>query len=107
MTLGDGPLGRPQTLVDPKSFGAPAEVNEATGIPKQLGLRLKLQKGDALLWPNVHWRGDDPIEDVRTVRVHLPLGPSDEHRTIGIDAFFHDQDLREQRKLRMFCEESG
>eukprot|EP00913_Durusdinium_trenchii_P035690 g33395.t1 len=46
-------------------------------------------------------------EDVRTVRVHLPLGPSDEHRTIGIDAFFHDQDLREQRKLRMFCEESG
>ncbi|CAK9100453.1 unnamed protein product [Durusdinium trenchii] len=102
MTLGDGPLGRPQTLVDPKSFGAPAEVNEATGIPKQLHFPCSVA-----LRPNVHWRGDDPIEDVRTVRVHLPLGPSDEHRTIGIDAFFHDQDLREQRKLRMFCEESG
>jgi len=68
----------------------------------RLGLRLKLRKGDALLWPNVEWRDEDPIEDLRTVRVHLPAGPSDVHRAIGIDAFFHDHDIRHQRQLRSF-----
>ena len=29
------------------------------------------------LRPNVEWRDEDPIEDLRTVRVHLPAGPSD------------------------------
>eukprot|EP00435_Cladocopium_sp_Y103_P022864 s880_g5.t1 len=70
----------------------------------RLGLRLKLRKGDALLWPNVEWRDEDPIEDLRTVRVHLPAGPSDAHRAIGIDAFFHDHDIRQQRQQHSFQE---
>eukprot|EP00913_Durusdinium_trenchii_P012912 g12125.t2 len=52
MTLGDGPLGRPQTLVDPKSFGAPAEVNEATGIPKQLQAFMIMEEPRITVVPN-------------------------------------------------------
>ncbi|CAJ1368763.1 unnamed protein product [Effrenium voratum] len=72
----------------------------------RLGLRLKMRRGDALLWPNVEWKGEDPIEDLRTVRLHLPAGPSDEQRALGLDAFFHDTDIRTQQKLRTFQRES-
>merc|ERR1711920_627207 len=37
----------------------------------KLGMRLVLQKGDAILLPNVDWETGRAAEDLRTSRVHL------------------------------------
>mmetsp|Transcript_2119 Transcript_2119/g.4786 ORF Transcript_2119/g.4786 Transcript_2119/m.4786 type:complete len:464 (-) Transcript_2119:118-1509(-) len=66
----------------------------------RLGMRLVLQKGDLLMWPNVDWETGEAVEDLRTLRVHLR---SDQNTpAVGLDAFFHDTPLREQQLQRSF-----
>jgi len=71
----------------------------------RLGMRFVLRRGDALLWPNVDWATGQAVEDVRTLRVHLPQGGANSDGApvaVGLDAFFHDGPVREQQRLRNF-----
>eukprot|EP00929_Paragymnodinium_shiwhaense_P021252 TRINITY_DN13911_c0_g1_i1.p1 TRINITY_DN13911_c0_g1~~TRINITY_DN13911_c0_g1_i1.p1 ORF type:complete len:467 (+),score=91.33 TRINITY_DN13911_c0_g1_i1:84-1484(+) len=70
-------------------------------FPK-LGLRLLLRAGEAIIWPNIQWGDDDrQVEDWRTMRVHL--NPD----AIGLDAFWHDNPLREQQAMRQYVPDTG
>mmetsp|Transcript_110485 Transcript_110485/g.330528 ORF Transcript_110485/g.330528 Transcript_110485/m.330528 type:complete len:458 (+) Transcript_110485:114-1487(+) len=64
----------------------------------RLGMRLVMRKGDAIMWPNVDWETGQAVEDIRTLRVHLP----GETPHLGMDAYFHDNPLREQQRQRTF-----
>lgn len=68
----------------------------------RLGMRLVMRKGDAVMWPNVDWETGQAVEDIRTLRVHLQ---SDNPR-IGLDAYFHDNPIREQQRQRKFAPDS-
>mmetsp|Transcript_43632 Transcript_43632/g.102907 ORF Transcript_43632/g.102907 Transcript_43632/m.102907 type:complete len:476 (+) Transcript_43632:126-1553(+) len=76
-------------------------------FPK-LGLRFILRCGDALVWPNINTDDGIVIEDLRTQRVHLG-----DHQggaavsVLGLDAFLHDNPVREQQKQREFVPDSA
>lgn len=73
-----------------------------------LGLRLLLQRGDLLFWPNAWF--EDPIsnepgakkrvvEDMRTLRVHLPgRGHDGGSSALSLDASFHDTSFRAEER---------
>mmetsp|Transcript_106788 Transcript_106788/g.297249 ORF Transcript_106788/g.297249 Transcript_106788/m.297249 type:complete len:95 (-) Transcript_106788:154-438(-) len=65
-------------------------------------MRLVLQRGDALMWPNVDWETGQAVEDIRTLRIHLRDENGTAPPAIGLDAFFHDNPLREQQLQRNF-----
>mmetsp|Transcript_83531 Transcript_83531/g.259481 ORF Transcript_83531/g.259481 Transcript_83531/m.259481 type:complete len:458 (+) Transcript_83531:64-1437(+) len=69
----------------------------------RLGMRVVMRKGDAIMWPNVDWETGQAVEDIRTLRVHLP------GRTprVGLDAYFHDNPLRDQQRQRQFVQDVG
>jgi len=71
----------------------------------KLGLRLVLRRGEAIVWPNVIWENingvNRQVEEVRTLRVHLTQSG------IGIDAFWHDNPIRDQQAMREFVPDSG
>lgn len=69
------------------------------------GLRFVLAAGDALCWYNVSWTEDEvPMEDTRTYRFHLQ---GSQEPYVGIDAFLHEQLLREQQSKRYFVPDSA
>lgn len=108
--LGRLPLVRPGTRLGfcnrgcgPKSaYICLGEHGEEVFFPR-LGIRLQLQCGDMIMWQNVDWETlGTAVEDVRTMRVHIrPDGVAD-GAFVGLDAFFHDNPLREQQLLRKF-----
>lgn len=67
----------------------------------KLGINIALGRGDALLWQNVDWSTDAAVEDIRTLHLHLG---SD---ALGLDAFFHDNPVRQQQGLRSFVPDSA
>merc|ERR1711865_554904 len=88
---------------------------EEVFFPK-LGMRLALRPGGALFWPNIYWdhqRSEEEnctfrvqVEDSRTTRVHLKKvqeGPS----IRGLEAYWHDNPIRDQQKKRPFLRDSG
>jgi len=69
----------------------------------RLGMRLFLSRGDAILWPNVDWETGVAVEDLRTLRRHVHRPNADVSQPlVGVDAFFHDNPLREQQSSRRF-----
>merc|ERR1712032_745117 len=70
----------------------------------KLGIRIKMRRGDALFWPNTELE-NPRIEEVRTLRVHLPSEGAP--RSIGIDVLWHDNPVREQQANRQFTPDSG
>jgi len=66
----------------------------------KLGLRLVLRSGDALVWSNVTPDEETGrvVEDLRVVRAHTCV----DRRAIGVDAFFHENPVREQQRQRRF-----
>eukprot|EP00930_Biecheleria_cincta_P056478 TRINITY_DN42593_c0_g1_i1.p1 TRINITY_DN42593_c0_g1~~TRINITY_DN42593_c0_g1_i1.p1 ORF type:complete len:458 (-),score=65.92 TRINITY_DN42593_c0_g1_i1:15-1388(-) len=83
----------------PKSaFMCLAETHEVFFF--RLGMRLQLKRGDLLMWPNVDWSAEQPLEDLRTERVHVAA--AEEGSILGLDAFFHDSAIRSQQRLRKF-----
>lgn len=88
---------------------------EEVFFPK-LGVCLALKPGDALFWPNVYWELQESpeekctyrvqVEDSRTTRVHWKVsreGPP----ARGLEAYWHDNEIREQQKKRPFKRDSG
>eukprot|EP00439_Symbiodinium_sp_Y106_P062033 s1027_g9.t1 len=66
----------------------------------RVGMRLRLKRGDALLWPNVEWSTEEePLEDLRTLRVHV-LG--EDGQGVGISASFYDAEIRKEQRRRRF-----
>merc|ERR1712032_1389237 len=53
----------------------------------QLGMRVVMRRGDMLMWRNIDWDSGKGIEDLRTLRVHLPGsdGPA-----LRLEASFYD-----------------
>lgn len=70
----------------------------------KLGIRIKMRRGDALFWPNTELE-NPRVEEVRTLRVHLPSEGAP--RSIGIDVLWHDNPVREQQANRQFTPDSG
>lgn len=66
----------------------------------RLGLRFILAPGDALSWPNVNFETGSAREEMRTYRVHRYENGAES--AIGLDAYFHDNPLRAQQKVRAF-----
>lgn len=66
----------------------------------RLGIRFLLNPGDALSWSNVNFDSGACREEMRTTRVHRVEHGAEP--AIGMDAFFHDNPLRAQQKLRHF-----
>lgn len=77
-------------------------------FPK-VGLRLVMQSGDALFWPNTLHVEGRRCEDMRTRRTHLGAkARSGEFLpVIGLDAFFHDNPVRQQQREREFVPDSA
>lgn len=76
----------------------------------RLCMRLVLQRGDLLMWPNVDWETGQPMEDVRTMRKHVAEssgGDQADLAAIGLDVFFHDNPVREQQRERQFVADSA
>lgn len=71
----------------------------------RLGIRFVLTAGDALSWTNVNFSTGACQEDMRTVRLHRSTGNGPE-QLIGIDAYFHDNPLRAQQKVRAFVSDT-
>merc|ERR1712187_255764 len=70
-----------------------------------LHVRLKLRRGDLIFWQNVVWEENSPMEDFRTMRVHLDNQDGD-RPALGVDAFFHDFAVRDQQRLRTFVDDA-
>jgi len=109
-------LGLSNRGCGPKSAHICLSKESEVTFPR-LGIRLILQEGDMVTWPNVSWDTDEPVEDMRTLRTHPALhhpaagtgsarGRSQaELPALGVDAFFHDNLIREQRSCRHFVTE--
>jgi len=65
-----------------------------------LGIRFLLAAGDALSWTNVNFETGFAREEMRTQRFHRC--ENDAELPIGIDAYFHENPLRAQQKVRNF-----
>mmetsp|Transcript_58823 Transcript_58823/g.140251 ORF Transcript_58823/g.140251 Transcript_58823/m.140251 type:complete len:473 (+) Transcript_58823:96-1514(+) len=70
-----------------------------------LGLRVRMHRGDFLLWSNVDWQDERPVEDLQTLRVHMPVNGGD--RAIGLDTFFHDTPVRDLQLQDRAEQQSG
>lgn len=70
----------------------------------RLGIRFMLNAGDALQWPNVNFETGLAREEMRTGRLHRHESGAGVH--IGIDAYFHDNPLRAQQKVRTFVSDA-
>ena len=70
----------------------------------RLGVRFLLAPGDVLSWTNVNFDSGKAREEMRTQRVHRCENAAE--RPIGIDAYFHDNPLRAQQKLRAFVSDA-
>jgi len=73
----------------------------------RLGLRVKMHCGDLLHWPNIDWDSGSPVEDMRTVRVHLTTGESP---SFCLEVLYHDKRVRTpqlQRPLQVLHELPG
>jgi len=70
----------------------------------RLGVRFQLGPGDALSWTNVNFATGAAREEMRTTRVHRCENGADP--AIGIDAYFHDNPLRAQQKVRTFVSDA-
>lgn len=78
----------------PKSMYVCLSDEDQIFFPR-LGMKLRLHRGDLLMWPNVFWNGPDPLEELRTIRSHTAAA-------IGVDAFFHDGPIRDQQQHKTF-----
>lgn len=86
----------------PKSLYVCLTQSEEIYFPR-LRIRVVLHSGDALMWSNVDWSTGTPADDLRTLRYHAPYPREhDDAVLVGVDGFFHDNPVREQRKLRQF-----
>lgn len=70
----------------------------------RLGIRFVLTAGDALTWSNVNWDTGMAREEMRTLRQHRSENGAES--LIGMDAYFHDNPLRAQQKVRSFVSDS-
>lgn len=68
----------------------------------RLGIRLGMCRGDAIIFPNVNWDSGSAMEDIRTLRVHVPCPDRCGEPVLGLDAYFHDNQVREQQRQRQF-----
>merc|ERR1712008_46726 len=98
----------------PKSAHVCLSKESEVSFPRR-GIRLILEEGDLLMWPNVNWDTDEAVEDMRTIRTHRTLhnpaaGTAGNERgrnqaelpVLGVDALFHDNPIREQQARRHF-----
>lgn len=69
----------------------------------ELGIRLVLEPGDAIMWPNVDWSTGQAVEDLRTLRVHRESNiDAASLGLLGLDVLFHDSAIRELTSHRTF-----
>jgi hypothetical protein len=94
----------------PKTAHVCLSKSRSQVIFPKLGVRLILEEGDLIMWPNVNWDTETAVEDIRTVCTHPAIQTAHSRNqaelpTLGIDAFFHDNPIREQQSRRHFVTE--